>query len=97
MRNSFKGSLYLNAGLAALAMVGGCGTAFAQDAAVKADANEIVVTANKRDQNLNKVGLTITAIGSQALKERRISSLEDIASIVPGLSYATSKIGRAHV
>ena len=90
MRNSFKGGLYLNAALVALGTVGGCGTAFAQDAAVKADANEIVVTANKRDQNLNKVGLTITAIGSQALKERRISSLEDIASIVPGLSYATS-------
>ena len=90
MRNSSKSGLYLNAALIAFGTVGGSGTAFAQGAAVKADDNEIVVTANKREQNLNKVGLTITAIGSQALKERRISSLEDIASIVPGLSYATS-------
>ena len=90
MRNSSKSGLYLNAALIAFGTVGGSGTAFAQGAAVKADDNEIVVTANKREQNLNKVGLTITAIGSQALKERRISSLEDIASIVPGLAYATS-------
>lgn len=90
MRNSSKSGLYLNAALIALTAGGGSGTAFAQGASVKADDNEIVVTANKRDQNLNKVGLTITAIGSQALKERRISSLEDIASIVPGLAYSTS-------
>ena len=51
---------------------------------------EIVVTANKREQNLNDVGATITAISGTALSERKISSLEDIASIVPGLAYAAS-------
>lgn len=90
MRNSSKGGLYLNAALIALATMGGCGTAFAQDAAVSVDNNEIVVTANKRNQNLNDVGLTITAFGGEVLKERKISSLEDIASIVPGLAYSTS-------
>ena len=57
--------------------------AFAQSAA---DDSEIVVTANKRQENINKVGLTITAIGAEALAERKITSLEDVASIVPGLS-----------
>lgn len=59
--------------------------AYAQDAG-----NEIVVTANKREQNLNDVGLTITAISGDALKERKLSSMEDIASIVPGLSFSSS-------
>jgi len=62
---------------------------WAQDTA-SGDPTEIVVTANKREQNLNDVGLTVTAIGEEALKERKITSLEDIASIVPGLAYATS-------
>jgi outer membrane receptor protein involved in Fe transport len=94
MRNSFKGGLYLNAALIALATMGGYGTAFAQvvaaNADVDADVDDIVVTANKREQNLNDVGATVTAFGGEALKERGISSLEDIASIVPGLTYSTS-------
>ena len=51
---------------------------------------EIVVTANKREQNLNDVGLTITAIGAEALASRRVASLEDVASIAPGLIYTPS-------
>jgi iron complex outermembrane recepter protein len=64
-------------------------TAPAVDTAVN-DPTEIIVTANKREENLNKVGLTITAIGAEALQTRRISSLEDIASVIPGLAYSTS-------
>jgi iron complex outermembrane recepter protein len=60
------------------------------DAAAANDESEIIVTANKREQNLNDVGLTITAIGAEALKERKITSLEDIAGIVPGLVYTPS-------
>lgn len=52
--------------------------------------NEIVVTANKREQNLNDVGLTVTAIGAEALKNRRVASLEDVAAIAPGLIYTPS-------
>lgn len=61
--------------------------AFAQSAA---DDSEIVVTANKRQENINKAGLTITAIGAEALAERKITSLEDVALIVPGLAYTPS-------
>ena len=53
-------------------------------------ANEIIVTANKRAENINKVGLTITAIGANALSERAIQSVDDIAKAVPGLSYTNS-------
>lgn len=54
---------------------------------------EIVVTANKRQENINKVGLTISALSGQALAERRISSLEDVAAAVPGLAFAPSFAG----
>lgn len=51
---------------------------------------EIIVTANKREENINKVGLTITAFSGETLAERKITSLADIASAVPGLSYAAT-------
>ena len=54
------------------------------------DANEIVVTAQKRVQNINDVGLTIAALGGNALKERQVTSLADLAQLVPGLSFTQS-------
>jgi outer membrane receptor protein involved in Fe transport len=62
----------------------------AQGSADESSSNDIVVTANKREENLSKVGLTITAIGAQALQTRRVSSLEDVAAIAPGLIYTPS-------
>lgn len=58
--------------------------------ALAQDSDEIIVTANKRDENINKVGMSIVAISADTLKEKKISSLEDIASLVPGLSFAPS-------
>ena len=58
-----------------------------------ANAGEIVVTANKREESLNKVGLSVTAIGREALAERRITSVQDIASAIPGLKFADSGAG----
>jgi iron complex outermembrane recepter protein len=49
---------------------------------------EIVVTANKRSENLSKVGATIAAISSEDLQERKIESLADLASAIPGLNFA---------
>ena len=65
-------------------------TAPAPKDAGSADSGEIVVTANKRSENLSKVGMSITAISGAALQERKITSLQDLASIVPGLQFASS-------
>ncbi len=51
---------------------------------------EIVVTANKREENLSRVGLSVTAIGGEALAERRITSVQDIAAVIPGLKFSES-------
>src|SRR5690606_26574411 len=48
---------------------------------------DIVVTANKRTQRLSDVGLAVSVLGGDALKDQKISSLADIAQSVPGLSY----------
>jgi iron complex outermembrane receptor protein len=62
--------------------------AAAQDQA--SDAGEIIVTAQKREQSINDVGLTIQALGGSELKDRQVNSLSDLAQVVPGLSYSTS-------
>ena len=65
----------------------------AQGAADSSSAGDIVVTANKREQNLNTVGLTITAISASALQERKLTSLADVANAIPGLAFAPSNTG----
>lgn len=54
------------------------------------NAGEIVVTANKREQSINKVGLAITALSGDSLKSQNIVSLSDLAGAIPGLSYTPS-------
>src|SRR3546814_835652 len=49
---------------------------------------EIVGTANKREQNLNKVGLTISALSGEALQKQRVTNVADLAKVTPGLTFA---------
>lgn len=54
---------------------------------------DIVVTAQKRAQNINDVGVTVTAVTADTLKTKQISSLDDVAKLVPGLSYSNTQSG----
>ncbi len=73
--------------MATLAILSATQTTAAQDAAAL---EEIVVTAQKRTQSINDVGLTITAIDSDTLADQQIRTLADVAQAVPGLSYAVT-------
>nr|WP_087573188.1 MULTISPECIES: TonB-dependent receptor [unclassified Sphingomonas]AJW29516.1 TonB-dependent receptor [Sphingomonas sp. JE1] len=71
-----------------------CEAAFAQTsgAAVSPDANpDIIVTANKREESINRVGLTIKAIGAEDLNRRQIRDLQDVAQAVPSLSFSQTE------
>lgn len=56
-------------------------------------ADDIVVTANKREQRLNDVGITVSVLSGDALQARQINSLEDLANATPGLSFTNSANG----
>jgi outer membrane receptor protein involved in Fe transport len=65
----------------------------AQEAKVEPGAgalDEIIVTAQKHEENVNDVGMTITAFTGDTLRHRQINSVEDFSSQVPSLSYANS-------
>lgn len=51
---------------------------------------DIIVTANKREQSLNSVGLTITAASTEELSNRGISGPADLAKLVPGFTFTQS-------
>lgn len=89
MTKAFKWSLL--AGIAG--MTAPADVAFAQEAPAAGSiygSDEIVVTANKREENLNDVGLTVTAITGDALAQKRIVSMSDLSAAVPGLVFASS-------
>jgi outer membrane receptor protein involved in Fe transport len=65
-----------------------------QDAALSApETGDIIVTAQKREQNLADVGASIVALGQTTLQDRGVVSLADLAQVVPGLSFSTSQYG----
>lgn len=92
MSTSFHRRLFTGTAVAACAVLSV--PAFAQAAPAEGAAaednalGEIVVTANKRVQNLQDVGLTVGAISGDTLKNQKISTLSDLAQAVPGLTFA---------
>lgn len=48
---------------------------------------EIVVTATKRETNLQSTPIAVTAIGGEVIREARIQKMEDLGIRVPGLVF----------
>ncbi len=97
MRN-FARVLLLGGSACSLMMAGG---AFAQDAAPQAagDAAEqrgvgdIVVTARKRQETSNNVGMSINAFTGDTLTQQGITSPDQLVKIVPGFNFTRSIYG----
>lgn len=95
MRKIFKAALLAGAALHGAACFAQAqpphdGSSEVIDGSQNGQMQEIIVTANKREQNLNRVGATITAFSGDLLKERQIVTVADIANAIPGLSFAQS-------
>jgi iron complex outermembrane recepter protein len=97
-------SLKVGSGLARLAMMGGAlsATGFASnaradspaDAGVSSGVAEIVVTAERRTENIQTVPLSVTALDSSNIQSMGITSLSDLAREVPGLTVVSSGPGQ---
>jgi iron complex outermembrane recepter protein len=51
--------------------------------------DEIIVTAQRRAESLDKVPVSVTAYSQKTMDELHIQSFDDLASVVPGLSFTT--------
>jgi iron complex outermembrane recepter protein len=56
---------------------------------------EIVVTAQRREQNLQDVGIAITVLTGDELRERGLSASTDIADLTPGVHMSGSLAGQS--
>lgn len=63
-----------------------------QNEAVSGGLQDIVVTAQKREENLQKVPISITALGGDLLERRNISDPGQLNGLVPGVSIQPSFI-----
>jgi len=58
---------------------------------------QVVVTAQKREENLQNVPLSITAIGTEKLEQLHITDFDDYVKYLPSVSYQTFGPGSARV
>lgn len=72
--------------LSGVGMVGLSVPALAQDADEDEVFGEIVVTANKREQNLQEIPLSISAISSEQVELQGLAEVKDIAALAPNVS-----------
>lgn len=81
---------------AALALAATPSIALAQDAtSASDDSDEIVVTARKREERLQDVPISVTAVTADTLDRQQINSVREVASFAPGLNISTDAVGRA--
>jgi len=61
------------------------------------DGNDIIITATKREENLQDVPISIQALGTQRLEELNVASFNDYTKLTPSVSFQTSSPGTANV
>ncbi len=72
------------------------GTALAQQNTTDDD-RDIVVTASKREENLQDVPLAITAIGTERLQELQVKEFQDVVKFLPSVTIQTLAPGFSQV
>lgn len=77
--------------LAAALAIPAADAALAQSAALE----EIVVTAQRREQSLQDVGVSVTALGTQQIQDAGITSALDIGRVAPGIAFVSTVGGNS--
>jgi len=70
------------------ALVGGF--SWADDAAVPPSLPEVIVTAQKRSENIQDVPISVIALSSQQLKDSGVSDIKNLTVLTPGLTVTST-------
>ena len=90
MRVRFSRRALLLASLSSTVLTSGA--ALAQEAANARD-DEIVVTAQKREENLQDVPISIQALGTRKLDQLNVANFQDFSKLLPSVSFQSSQPG----
>ncbi len=82
--SGLRAGLLLGAALVGAPAVAQTAATAAADAA---DSGEIVVTATKRSESLQKVPISIQALSGATLEQRQVASFDDYAKLLPSVSF----------
>ena len=95
-------SRYIVSCAVAAILSGGAGvnTAAAADAGASAKANsveELIVTAQRREESLQSVPMTIQAFSGNALAQRAITTFDDLIKLTPNITFAHNGPGQGNI
>ncbi|MBL8199565.1 MAG: TonB-dependent receptor [Chromatiales bacterium] len=67
---------------------------FPAPAGAQEQLDEVVVSARKREESLQEVPLSVAVFNTEALRERNIQSVYDVATFTPNFSFQRNAVGR---
>ncbi len=86
---------------AALALIAAGGRSGAAEAAVAdtsvTSVQEVIVTATRRNESIEKVSLTVQALTGETLQKQNITTLSDIIKYTPNVTFATNGPGQGNI
>ncbi len=85
--------------LLASTMLLGSGVAFAQTATAPDDAldGDIIVTAQKRNESIQKVPISLQALSPAVLEEHQVNAFDDYVKLLPSVSYQSFGPGQSQL
>ena len=90
----FKDNNYALSFLGALSI--GIGVSQSNNLHAQDDVEEVIVTASKKEQNIQDVPMAVQAISSAELDAKNIKSLEDIANLSPAVTFNNVGPGKSN-
>src|ERR1700731_4217853 len=89
-------TLIVTAGACA-APLAGANEAATTEPAAAGGLEEIVVTATRREENISRVPISITAINQERLDQKGIKDFSDVARFTPGVAFDTSQTNQISI
>ena len=94
LRDVFKDNNYALSFLGALSI--GIGVSQTNNLQAQEDVEEVIVTAAKKEQNIQDVAMSVQAISAAELERKNIKSLEDIANLSPAVTFNNVGPGKSN-
>lgn len=69
------------------------GTSLASPAFAQLVSDEVIVTAQKREQSAQDVPITLSVLSGEQLVDRGVEEIADLSKAVPSFTYAESRVG----
>ena len=83
--------------VACAATMAGAKDASTDEAAAAVGLEEITVTATRREENISRVPISITAISQEMLDQKGIKDFADVARFTPGVAFDTSQTNQISI